>query len=168
MENNEKKRKWKINLFDIVFIACAVVIAALILVFANRSGGSTVLSGPNGKVRYTLEMVGMLGDTATKIKPGDSLVDKIEKRPMGTVVGVDVQRTRISVKNQMTGERVIVEEPVRYTATVTVEADANITSTQISIPPGGFVVRVGTWVSVNGPLYNSVGYIIDMERDDEQ
>ncbi|MDR0489798.1 MAG: DUF4330 domain-containing protein [Oscillospiraceae bacterium] len=165
MENNTKRIRWRLNLFDIVFIICAIVAIALIFFYTNRSGGGTVLSGPNGKVVYTVELQGMIGNTAYLVKPGDSLVDKVEKRPMGTIVAVEVQPATASQKDWITGERIITNVIDRMTAIVTVEAEATVTESQITIT-GGFIVRVGTWLSVNGPLYNSAGYIVDVERDD--
>jgi hypothetical protein len=41
-----------------------------------------------------------------------------------------------------------------------------VTESQITVN-GGYIVRVGTWISVNGPLYSGNGYIIDMVRGDE-
>ena len=39
MENNPepKKTKWRLNLFDIIFIACALLAAGLVLIFSSRS-----------------------------------------------------------------------------------------------------------------------------------
>ena len=167
MDSKQKERKWRLNLFDVIFIIAALIIAGFILIYANRSGGGSgiISTGTQGTVVYTMELQGMLYDTAYLIKPGDSLVDKIEKRPLGTVVSVSVKPSTSSNNSWITGERIITEVPDRLDAVVVVKADVTITESQITIP-GGFVVRAGTWISVNGPLYNSAGYIIDMERDD--
>jgi len=166
METNseQKKRKWRLSLFDVIFIVCAIAIAGGILLYSWRSGGSIVFSGTQGTVRYTVELKGMIEDTAYFIKVGDELVDKVEKRPMGTVVSVEIVPSTTLNRNDYTGERIITDVPDRMDAILVVTSDATITDSQISIP-GGFIVRVGTWISVNGPLYNCAGYIIDMERD---
>ena len=169
MENNSEQtvRKWRLNLFDIIIIICILVAAALVILYTSRSDGGSgiVFSGTRGTVVYKVELKGLIEDTAYLIQPGDSLVDKVEKRPMGTVVSVEISPSTASNKSYITGERIITNVPDRKDAVLLVTSDATITDNQISVP-GGFVVRVGTWVSVNGPLYNCAGYIIDMERDD--
>ena len=175
MDNNheqndfaQKKRKWRLNLFDIIFIACAVVAAAVIVIYSSRSDNSAgiVSSGTQQTVIYTVEFSGMIADTAELIKPGDSLVDKIEKRAIGTVVSVDLKPATRSQKNYITGERIISEVPGETDAVLVISALATTTDSQISV--NGFSVRVGTRVSINGPLYNGAGYIIDIERDGTQ
>ena len=166
-ENPEKtKKKFRINLFDVIFIACVLLAAVLFLMLSRRSdnAASILSTGKQETIVYTIELIEMNGDTAYLVRPGDTLIDKIEKRPMGTVVSVEVSRTQSLQKNFYTGERVMVEIPNKTNAVMVVTAEASITDSQISI--GGFIVRVGTWVSVNGPLFNGAGYIIDMERSD--
>jgi hypothetical protein len=165
-ENKAKKIKWRLNLFDIVFIGCALLAAVAIVIYSNRSGSGVVLipAGTQETVVYTIELQEMFTSAAQIIKPGDELVDKIEKRPMGSVVAVELQPSTRSNRNTITGERIIVDYPDRTTAIITVTATATVTESQISI--GGFVVRVGAMISVNGPLYNGGGYIVDIERGD--
>ena len=166
MENTTTKKKWRLNLFDVIFIVVVLVAAGFIIRYLGSSGGSVAMSGANDTVVYTMELIDMRGDTAYLIKPGDALVDQVEKRQMGTVLSVEVMQSTRLEKNLMTGERIIVEYPERLNAIVTVEADAVITENQITVP-GGFIVRTGVWVSVNGPQYYGYGYIVDIERGDE-
>jgi hypothetical protein len=165
-EGAARKIKWRLNLFDIIFIACALLAAVGIVVYSNRSGGGVAIlpAGTQETVTYTIELLDMFSNVAETIKPGDELVDKIEKRNMGTVVAVELEPSKRSSRNMETGERIITEYPSRTTAYLTVQATATVTDNQISV--GGFIVRVGTRISVNGPLYNGNGYIIDMERGD--
>ena len=166
MEDNPTKRKikWRLNLFDVIFIICVLIAAVLIINYAGRSDGSIVSSGSSETVVYTIELQGMSGDAAFMIKPGDSLIDKIEKRPVGTIVSVEIMPSTIAQKNLLTGERIITPQPNKMDAVIVVTTDASVTESQISI--GGFVVRVGLWVAINGPLYTGNGYVIDIERSD--
>lgn len=165
MGNESKKTKWRLNLFDVIFIACAVIVAVVIVISSGGFGGGSILSsGAQQTIVYTLELQSMIGDTAQYIKPGDSLIDRVEKRQIGTVVDVRLEQTKASMKDFETGERHMVEVPGRTTAIVTMSADATVTDSEISVD--GFVIRVGVWLSVNGPLYNGSGFIIDIERDD--
>jgi hypothetical protein len=161
------KIKWRLNLFDVVFIACALLAAAAIVIYLNRSGASVAIVSPGVQqtITYRLELREMLPGAAAAIKPGDELIDKIEVRPMGTVVDVRLEPSTRSSKNSVTGERVIVDYPGRVSAFVTVRATATVTEDEISV--GGYLVRAGVTANVNGPLYNGAGYIIDVERGDD-
>jgi len=166
MENNpeKKKVKWRLNLFDVIFIACALIIAGVIILYSNsKAGTSSVLpSGSKETVVYTIELLGMINGTAELIKPGDTFIDKVEKRNLGTVVSVDLTPSTALQKNLITGERILSEIPGKTDVKVVLSAQATMTDRQISVD--GFTIRVGAKVSINGPLYNSGGYITDIER----
>jgi len=168
MDSNNVPRKFKLklNLFDIIFIACALVAAAFIFLYSGRSdsGMPIVISGSNEQVVFTIELQGMLDGTAELIKPGDTLFDRVERRAVGTVVSADIRPARTSQKNWLTGDRDIVGLPQRTDAVVVVTAQANVTDSQINV--NGLIVRVGTRVTVNGPLYSGVGFVISIERND--
>ena len=97
-------------------------------------------------------------------RPGDELIDRIEKRPMGTVVSAEVKPSYSMHINFETGEMVNSVIPDAMDAVLVVRADVTVTESQIRI--GRFILRVGARVSVNGPLYSGSGFIIDMERSD--
>jgi len=164
MEDSTKKTRWRLNLFDIIFIAVIAIAAFLVISYPVGSGG-IISPGTQETVVYTVEFQGMVGDTAELIRPGDALVDKIEKRPMGTVVSVETMPSRISQKDYVSGDRIIAVVPYLTDAVITVTAEATVTDSQISI--GGFIVRAGARASVNGPLYHGNGFIIDIERGGE-
>jgi len=162
---DNKKRKWRLNLFDIIFIACVVIAAVVVLSMRGGTGGGGIIgSGTQQTVVYTIALDRMLGETAFLISPGDELVDRVENRLMGTVVSVEVMPAATHQINFETGNRDLVEMPGANQAIVVITATATVTDTQISI--GGFVVRAGVQVSVNGPGYSGSGFIIDIERSD--
>jgi len=163
MEN--KKRKWRLNLFDIIFIACVIIAALVVLRLRGGTGGGGLIgSGTQQTVVYTIALERMLGDTAFMISPGDELMDRVENRLMGRVVSVEVMPATTHQINYETGNRDLVEMPGANQAIVIVTATASVTDNQISI--GGFIVRAGVQVSVAGPLYSGSGFIIDIERSD--
>ena len=166
MENNPSPRriKLRLNLFDTIFIICAICLAVFILVNSSRSnsGAGLISSGSREKIVYTIELQGMINNAAELIKPGDSLVDKVEQRAIGTVVSVELVQAMTSSKDYVTGDRIITELPERTDAIITVEAQATVTDSQISVD--GFAIRAGTRISVNGPLYNGGGYITYIDR----
>ena len=163
-ENNTAQKKRRPNLLDICFAAVVLIAAFLVLRQSGGTGG-IVTPDPLQKVVYTVEIEEMRGDSAHMIKPGDILLDRIERRHMGTVIDVDVQPTRKLENDLVTGGRVVSVVPGRYNAVITVEAEAIITDRQITVE-GGFVVRAGLWITVNGPLYGGTGFITDIVRSD--
>ena len=165
MDSNTNKTKWRLNVFDIVFVIIVLVAAWLVISYLGRSGRSVAITGATETIEYTIELTDMIADTAYLIRPGDALVDNVQNRQMGTIVSVDVIQTMRLEKNFVTAERVVSEVPGRLTAVITVRAGATITENQITIP-GGFIIRVGTRISVNGPNYHGSGFIIDVERND--
>ena len=159
-----RRIKWRLNLFDVIFIACALVIAGAIIYMSNRASGSSgiMAAGEKETIVYTLELQGMQGDSAYLIKPGDALVDRVEKRALGTVVSVTVRPSTAFQTNRLTGDMILAEVPRKNDASVVMTATATVTDTQISID--GFVIRIGAWASIIGPLYNSSGYVAEVER----
>jgi len=160
----KKVVKWKLNLFDVIFIACALTAAVFLLRYTGRtSGGVGVLpSGSQETIVYTIELQGMINQAAELIKPGDSLIDKVEKRALGTILSVELVPSKTIQKNFYTGDYIVSVIPERTDAIVVATAQGVVTESQISVD--GFAIRVGTRVSINGPLYNSSGFITDIAR----
>ena len=166
MEDNKEKKKikWRLNIFDVVIIACALVAAVMIINYAGRSGGgaSIIPAGSQQSLTYIIELHGMRYGAADLIRPGDTLIDKVEKRALGTVASVQLKPAMTQSTDNTTGDRIIVEVPGKVDAFITVSAQATVTDSQVSVD--GFAIRVGTRVSVNGPVYNGSGFISFVER----
>ena len=159
-----KTVKWRLNLFDIIFIAAVLVIAFIIIAYLGISGG-LFSRGTQETVIYTLELTELLGDSASRIRPGDELVDTIERRVMGTILSVEVKPTTRLQADLSTGNRVFREVPEGYyDATLIMSAEATVDEIEISLE--GYVIRIGTWLPVSGPLYQGTGYITYIERND--
>ena len=159
---NKKKLKWSLNFFDLVIIAVAAV-ACLVVIKMAGSGNVIAPSGETKTVQYTVELSAMLGDVADMIKPGDSLVDKIEKRSVGTVVSVEVTPAYVSAQSSVSGDYVITEIPEHKSAIVVLEATCSVSDFEIST--NGFAIRTGTKISFTGPGYSGSGFIIEIARD---
>ena len=162
MEDKKKKLKWSLNFFDLVIIAVAVV-ACFIIIRMAGSGNVIAPSGETKTVRYTVELSTMLDDVADMIKPGDALIDKIEKRPVGTVVSVEVTPAYVSAQSSVTGDYIITEIPEHKSAIVVLEAVCNVSDFEISTSV--FAIRTGTKISFTGPGYSGSGFIIEIARD---
>jgi len=167
MENDKTIKKWRPNFFDIVIVAIMAAAAVLLLTIIRGTGdtGGGILSvGTQEPVYYTIELQAMRGDSGELIAPGDSLIDRVENRPLGTVVSVELRPAQMLSRDLITGDFVVSVIPERTDAIIVVRAMATITDTQISI--GRFTLRAGTRVSVLGPQYHGTGFVIDIERGD--
>ena len=162
MENKKKKPRWSLNFFDLVIIAVAAA-ACFLLIRMAGDGNVIAPSGETKTVRYTVELSTMLGETAEMIKPGDALVDKIEKRSVGTVVSAKVTPAYVSAQSGVTGDYIISEIPGHKSAVVVLEATCSVNDFEIST--NGFAIRTGTKISFTGPGYSGSGFIIEIARD---
>lgn len=163
MEN--KKKRSIFNLFDIVVILIAAVLAVILLAPRKAPAPAGDDTAAGGKVRYTIELSEMRNGTEQLIQPGDTLVDKIKKYDMGTVESVEIRPAIRQGEDLVDGRRVESELSSQKTAIVTVVADCTETDTGITVA-GGFEVLVGVPVYAKGPGYYSAGYIIGIERND--
>jgi hypothetical protein len=168
MDMGEKKTttRWRPNFFDIVIVAVLAAVAVLLFTIIRGTGdtGGILFAGTQEPVYYTIELQAMRGDSGELIEPGDSLIDRVENRPLGTVVSVELRPAQMLSRDLNTGDFIISEIPERTDAVIVVRAMATITDTQINI--GRFTLRAGTRVSVLGPMYHGTGFVVDIERGD--
>ena len=167
MENKKRGLFRFINLFDIVVLALAGVLLAVLLLVGRGTGAVDASPSATFTCRYTIELTHMENGTAELVAPGDTLMDKVKKYNMGTVISVEVGPTLEQVTDAETGRKVIAQVPDAATATIVLEAAATESETQILVD-GGFLVRRGLSVSVNGPGFWGSGYIIGVERTDDR
>ena len=163
-----QKRRWRLNLFDIIVI-CILIAAGIVFLMvsrASRGTGLTVSSGTSTTVRYMIELSNMTESTTKLIQEGDIIYDRVEKRTLGKVASFVIEPFKQSTRNYNTGDTEMLEKPGRYTAFLILETAAQETDSSI-IVDGGFLVRSGLPVSANGPRYAGIGYIISVERDGE-
>lgn len=163
MENKKKLRF--INLFDIIVLALAAGLLAILLLVGRNTGATEPVATNTYTCRYTIELRNMVNNTAELIEVGDTLVDKVKKYDMGKVVSVEVVPTTNQVQNVEDGTIITAEVPGLQNAVIVVEAVASETDTQITVD-GGYLVRVGLGISVRGPGYWGTGNIIAVERSE--
>lgn len=167
-ENKKKGIRGLFNLFDLALIILAAALAALLIFGGGGDGGG--IAAPGGAqtaVRYTLELTGLENGSASLIKPGDPVVDRIKKYSIGTAESVEITPTVKSVTDEASGKVVRTEVPGQETALVTVTAMADETDRDITVD-GGFIVKVGTSVNVKTPGVSAAGFIVAVERGDGQ
>ena len=161
MDNKTSGRKLPLNLFDIIIIVLVIAIAAGLIYVKTRSvekGGDA-----DSTVEYSIELSSMSDRTEGMIKPGDKIEDKIKKLYMGEVKSVEFYPSTKEATDYETGDTVYTELPGLISARVVLTADCRQTESTITVN-GGYVVRIGTEVSVLGPGYAGAGYVVGIER----
>ena len=146
------KKKFKINLFDIVLI---IIVLAAILVGYKFTHKEVAVETKT--IRYTFEL--------TDNDEGfTDLTDNIKNYYMGRVVDVKKVPYTELVDSQELGKVVETEIPGRETAIVTVEANVTENGPDLKVN-GYFTVKGGLEIAVKGPGYAGRGYILTVERE---
>lgn len=162
MRMEQERRKLKISIFDIVIVAVVLVVAAAVFVIL-KPDDTAVIPGSSTSMEYTVEVLKMPAGTTELVQPGDKLLDGLKNYAIGTVVSAEAVPYTFQVVDEDTG---VLKNAVmdRYeNILITVEANMN-TGTSALTTESGFVITVGTQVTVAGPCYSGVGYVISIER----
>lgn len=147
-----------INFFDIIIILVVVCVAAGLYLFTNKE--VVVETKP---LVYTLEITDLPTGFSENISVGDNLTDNVKNYHMGKVVKAEaVPSTKIT--NDYTNSK-IVESVVPERENVIITVEANVTESESDFKvDGSYVVKAGKEVSIKGPGYAGVGYILTVER----
>ncbi|MDR1588653.1 MAG: DUF4330 domain-containing protein [Oscillospiraceae bacterium] len=162
MDAPKKKFKLRFNVFDAIIILAALGAGFLLLRLTGAGGGTPLNPGKPVAVIYTLELNNLPAGTAARIKPGDRLIDVVEKRDVGTVVSAEYGPYMSTSKNNVTGDYILTEVPQRETAVISVTLDAVDNGSELNA--SGFIPRGGLGMSVTGPGYAGSGLITDIGR----
>lgn len=149
------------NVFDLVLLAAAAVIAAVLLAAPLFKGDEMVT------VRFTVETSGYENGDEKLIKVGDKAMDSIKKYDMGVIKSVSCEPTVRQVIDYDSARVLNAEVPGQMTALVVFEAKAKVTDMAIAVD-GGLELRVGDTVSVKTPGISFSGYVVEIERGEAQ
>lgn len=159
-KENKLRLKDLFNLFDIVVLLVAVLLAAILILFSRGAGKEQTT------VRYTVEFINMQNGSEALIEVGDTLVDRVKKFDLGKVVSVEVGPTVRLAQDFTEGGMKEVASPMLRTATVVIEAPATETEQDILVS-GGFLIKIGTTVVAKGPGYFCNGTVLAIEKGGE-
>ncbi len=169
MEKENKKRGFMriFNVFDLVLIAVAVLLAAALVI--PRLGGSgedtpapLPLSSGTVQVRYVLEVT-VSDEYRDAAKAGMNVVDKIQHYDLGTVESVEVRDAVRRITDYENGRVVNAAVPGQVTMLVTVVGRAAVSGTKILLDEG-FLIRVGTGVNGMYGDVNLYGTVVSIDR----
>jgi len=153
-----EKKKFKINLFDIVIIAVVLVLAIFVYKYAHKE--AAVDTKP---IRYTFELTDNQVGFTDNIHVGDEITDNVKNYYMGKVVAVEKAPHKELTDEVENGKILEAETPGKETAIVTVEVNAAESARDLKVN-GDFIVKAGIAIAAKGPGYAGRGYILSIER----
>ena len=162
----KKKFRLRLNLFDGIVLILALAVGAVLLWSALKPNAAPeAAADSSATIRYTVLFQRWLEGTSSAIHEGDRLTDSIRNYEMGRVVSAEAVPATAVRMDQTRREYVLATMDGYEDVVVTVEAPCTITSEAVTVN-GGYVVRVGASIFVQGDGYLATGYVIGMERED--
>lgn len=159
-----KKIFGKINVIDILIILVAIVLVILAYLYF----GKNVTQASTGKTyTFQYEMQNILKQTADSIKVGDKIYDNETNAYIGEVVNVEILPYKQVIQDNQTNEFVTMEVPDRYLALITMQNTLIDTGNDLQTSDE-YIVKVGKRVYIRGGIYAGSGYIVYIERQEEQ
>ena len=165
----EQKAKFRLrlNLFDGIVLAAALLVGAFLLWQAVKPQGSAEViptaDTTTATVQYTLRFQRWAEGTSSLIEPGDQLYDNIKNFAMGEVVSAQAVPAEMAVLDQ--NERRQVQAVLEGFEDVLVTVRATCTASDGSIVVGGgYEVRAGATAYVKGQGYMGSGPIVSVEE----
>ena len=162
----QKKKRIKFNLFDVIVIVLILVLAAAAYLILNGLPWADD-SEDITTITYTLELTGLKEDMADSVAVGDDFYETSNGYAIGTVTGIDVVPYTIYATDE---ENAVIqsEEVSDYiNLQITLEAEVVVTDDSLTTEEGQ-VIRTGVSITAsNGSLLGS-GYIIWTEREDAE
>ncbi|GFI62438.1 hypothetical protein IMSAG049_01620 [Clostridiales bacterium] len=154
----EEKKKFKINLFDIVIILIVFCVGAGLYIYTHR--GKTV---DTQKLTYVIEINQAVPGMENFIRKGDNLTENTKNYNMGKVVDFAVTPYRKVTPDY---ENNIYRDSIDSSSnTVLITVEANVTETASTLAVDGqFVIRAGSEIFVKGEGYAGEGYIVKINR----
>ncbi len=156
-----KNRKLRFNAVDVIILLliCAVVFVLMnIFVKNNDSTGTNTVNYKT--IRYVVELSNIDERFAQSVKAGQVVQDAIEKKTIGTVVGVQSEPYKKINFSYEENKEVVSEVEDKITMKITIEAEA--VDTEYAYTVNGCSILVGKQFSLMLPEMYGAGYCIDL------
>ena len=164
MENNETaKRKFKINLVDIIVFV--VAIAAVVAVALWKIPLNNI-SNPNSKDFTFVVQLSMTKDAYKNVKIGDTVYESNKKLELGKITDVAVAPETSIFFDYETSQAVTSELELTEYVVITVEAKCSETDSAIKTM-SDYVVLAGNRIDMRGSNFAGSGHIFHVYRDGE-
>ena len=145
---NMPQKTRKFNAIDII-IAAVIIAAVAVCVVMSKSQVSS--EADVGKKIVTLEITEKHIGFGENVVVGDKVTEKVEKKQIGTVTGVEVKPCEKNSYDRVTGEPTVTVIPERENVYVTMELDSNAE------------VAVGKMLSIITKHFTGFGYVTEIQ-----
>lgn len=150
-----EKSRAKFSVIDIVII---LVILAVLALGAKILLPKFISSGDEKTVECTVLLSSVEKELAEAMKPGDKVTMSLTEKDGGIIKSVDAKPAEKSIFDSISGTFVTQELDNKCDIYVTVEVEAKITDTAVTI--GSTALKVGAETPVRGKGYASNGFCI--------
>ncbi len=156
-----KNRKLRFNAVDvIILLLIGAVIYVLLNVFVINSDSGSANTVNYKTIRYVVEVGNLDERFSQSVKTGQTVQDAIEKKTIGTVVGVQSEPYKKNNFSYEENREVVSEVEGKITMKITIEAEA--VDTEYAYTVNGYSILVGKQFSIMLPELYAVGYCIDL------
>ena len=160
------KRKIRFNIIDIIIILI-IVAAAFVLAKVFVGGGNDIAAETNTrKIQYVIEIQEVEDRFDGSVKKGDAVQDAIERKNIGTVVGVQSSDFQKITFDYDTGVETVSYVDGRIVLDITIEATAVVTDKAFTVD--GCEIRVGEQYSIMLPEFYGIGYCIKITETNQK
>lgn len=160
------KRKIRFNIIDLIIILI-IVAAAFVLAKVFVGGGNDIAAETNTKkIQYVIEIQEVEDRFDGSVKKGDAVQDAIERKNIGTVVGVQSSDFQKITFDYDTGMETVSYVEGRIVLDITIEATAIVTDKAYTVD--GCEIRVGEQYSIMLPEFYGVGYCIKITETNQK
>lgn len=159
MEQNKPKFRLKLNLFDGIVLAVALLIAALLAWVALNPLPTNEDDSYLALVQYTIRLNRWPEGTSRLVQIGDKLTDNLQNRKLGKIVDMQVEPARSMNLNQEKPRYELAEVAGYEEVVMTVETVCTVNSYGVTLGNGSFTVRIGNPAYFRGPGYMSASTI---------
>ena len=163
MDQNTRKFRLRLNLFDCIILVAALAVAAFLLWENFKPAEAVKPTQTSSTIQYTLRFQRVMEGTGALVHAGDKLEDTMKNYALGTVLSAETAPATASVLDQSIPGYVTTEVPGYEDVTVVVESSCTETDTQILLG-GNYELRVGATVYLRGPGYMASGLVINIDR----
>ena len=154
-------RKLRFNAIDVIILLLIIAVVYVILNIFVFSDSKNDTSAVNYKtIQYVVEINNIDERFADSVKSGQTVQDAIEKKNIGTVVGVQSTQYKKNSFNYEELREVVSNVENKISMKITIEAEA--VDTEYAYTVNGCEIRVGQQYSLILPDMYGVGYCIDL------
>lgn len=166
MEEKKTGFRLRLNLFDALVLAAALVVGAALAWSAAKPAADAGSSSAACTVQYTVRFQKMIEGTGSLVQAGDSLTDTIKNYALGTVLQAQVVPNVVQSLDRQEGRYVNTTIEGYEDVLVTIESAATESDSALVLD-GGYELRAGGTVYLRGPGYMASGVILTIDRESE-